>query len=382
MRARVIGLTLMIGFAGLAGCTFSPSGYPRWISFSDPDIPPPPVETMALEREWEVEGNWNGAAVDPATGDTFSMRPFIDPALGWCCKVWRVDRRGATVNTTTLASDPHGTFLRLLRRRDEPSPGFVTAFKPWGDAVCAFDSHGRLLWTQRTPQGVGLNDVWTADLDSDGNDEVIVGFTGAGLRVFNADGALRWENTKLRNVWSVCSFARKSGGADAVAVSGLRIYTFDASGAITRQIEPGMEPWGVRVAQRDAGADPVFFSAYGSPLFLTCTDSDGHRLWQASGQVDPRFSFWEFAAATDAPWIACSSPHGGRVYVYDVRDGRMLASIEACCWQELTWVPGTDRDPALLIVGATNGLMAFRMMPIEARPPESGTAPGTLPRSH
>jgi len=72
-------------------------------------------------------------------------------------------------------------------------------------------------------------------------------------------------------------------------------------------------------------------------------------------------SFWGFAAAADGPWIACTSPSTTRVYVYDVRDGSMAASVETGIMPSVAWVPRSGEQPALLVVGSTQGIQAFRI---------------------
>ena len=96
-----------------------------------------------------------------------------------------------------------GGLLRLARSSRTGSPNLLV-FGVWSDPVSACSSSdGSLLWTYKNSDGV--DDVWTADLDGDGRDEVIVGYNGSGgLHVLDPDGVLRW-NTKLGNVWHVAA---------------------------------------------------------------------------------------------------------------------------------------------------------------------------------
>ena len=79
---------------------------------------------------------------------------------------------------------------------DEPSGVWCVGRVP----LTAIDPQGGKLWTQPA----GIDDVWAADLDGDGKDEVIVGYNGGkGLHVFGGDGEQRWKDTSIANVWHV-----------------------------------------------------------------------------------------------------------------------------------------------------------------------------------
>ena len=71
----------------------------------------------------------------------------------------------------------------------------------------------------KKPAGEGIDDVWAADLDGDGIDEVIVGYNGgAACMFFAADGKRLWKRTDLANVWHVNSVCAASSGRGACAM--------------------------------------------------------------------------------------------------------------------------------------------------------------------
>ena len=58
------------------------------------------------------------------------------------------------------------------------------------------------LWPFAKEQVV--DDVWTADLNGDGLDDVVIGFNGGtGLHVLDNSGNVLWTNVTIGNVWHV-----------------------------------------------------------------------------------------------------------------------------------------------------------------------------------
>lgn len=70
--------------------------------------------------------------------------------------------------------------------------------------MCVMDCEGRMLWRYPKWLGVlGINEAHCADIDGDGNDEVLLGLNGrGGLLAFTGKGKPLWKIKNIRNVWS------------------------------------------------------------------------------------------------------------------------------------------------------------------------------------
>ena len=124
-----------------------------------------------------------------------------------------------------------GSILRLAQLTGDAEPEFLT-FGVWTGALTAAAKDGTLLWEY--PPGDGIDDVWAADLDRDGTDEVIVGHNGGtGLHVSKGDGTPIWSNTELGNVWHVCAGDLDGDGRKEVITTSAQgvLHVFAADGA-------------------------------------------------------------------------------------------------------------------------------------------------------
>src|SRR5205085_2269930 len=103
--------------------------------------------------------------------------------------------------------------------------------------------------------GQGLDDVWPADLDGDGIDEVIVGFNGGtGMHVLNASGKLLWQSTGLGNIWHVSAGDVMGDGKPRVVTTSAtgRVHIFSTDGNEHRDLDAGFYADMVRVGKLSA----------------------------------------------------------------------------------------------------------------------------------
>src|SRR5207302_1653292 len=146
------------------------------------------------------------------------------------------------------------------------SKGLLT-FSVWGQDLEAWDLTGKRLWTY--PRQDGIDDVWAADLDGDGVDEVIVGFNGnTGLHVLNAKGELLWKSAGIGNVWHVCAGDVEGAGKPQVVTTSAagKVHLFSGSGEKTADLDAGFYANMVRIGRPSAKDSKALIFVAGSGL--------------------------------------------------------------------------------------------------------------------
>jgi Redoxin len=146
-----------------------------------------------LESQWSLPGGYSDAAYEPGSKTIFALKRDGCDAVSLDGKVQR-----------PLMFDAHGSKLRFARLSG-PGDRAPVVFGNWGRSIAAVRaSDGSVMWEEKNATGV--DDVWAADLDGDGRDEVIIGYNGfAGLHVLSPDGAPRWQSAGIGNVWHVAA---------------------------------------------------------------------------------------------------------------------------------------------------------------------------------
>jgi len=375
-------------FRGLAPIAFSPDGKSMISSTGDvslvlrqvtdvtrqrfPDEEQAEAKDVraGLERIWSVGRDYLWTTYDayqyplydPRSKAIFALHHGQCDVLGLDGKVRR-----------TFAVDPDIDTFRLARFNATDQTEFAGFRDPWGDSVVAFNSAGKTLWKQTS--GDGIDDVWAADLDGDGWDEVIVGYNGSGgLHVFNRDGKRRWKNMQLHNVWSVTSghvFEDKqrqvisTGGDDGAQV-------FDANGKSLKTLKGPFDPLKlavVRLSKHDA-FDIILFATSGDDSgVIAAVDYSGKTLWT---QTLPKRRFIEsMVVCSTRPWVALcygSRSESDSVMVLDCSDRRVLVDIRHQGSQaRVAWATADDGDTPILLLATVRSLSAFQLKPLSSR---------------
>lgn len=321
---------------------------------------------VGLEQLWAVGheylapnyDNYLSTAFDPRSKAILGLHYRQCDVLGLDGKVRR-----------SFPMEVHVDTLRSARLGDAADGEFIGFRKPWGDAVVAFNSAGKVLWQQTSADG--LDDVWAADLDGDGRDEVIAGYNGkGGLHVFDHAGMRRWKNTDLTNVWSVA--AGNILGAEkkqVIAPAKTRnVEIFDADGRSIKLLDAPVNVQmvrAVRLAKNDAsdviliaGAADVGDSA------IAALDGNGKLLWfehdrKKYQQVD------SMAVCPNRPWVAISGGginSSGPVTVVDCRTGKIIGDAgNQGNRAQVAWAVSEDGDTPILLVASIRALSAFRV---------------------
>ena len=130
----------------------------------------------------------------------------------------------------------------------------------------AYSTDGELLWSYPSEKGdetLAVNDVWPADLDGDGLDEVIIGYNGGGgVHVLDPEGHLLWKNTDRGNIWHVAAGNVGGNARPQVLTTSAdgKVHIFDAKGKHLRYIDPGLYTTMVRTWQQTELSNQPYLS--------------------------------------------------------------------------------------------------------------------------
>lgn len=304
---------------------------------------------VGLELAWLRAGNWSGVA--GAAGPTAL---FVSEVLG---RLVRLDEKGKELGSTK--TDDTGTSIRTAKLARDGECALLT-FRSWGQKVKARSADGKLLWSY---DEAAVDDVWAADLNGDGLDEVIIGYNGhTGLHVLDSTGKLLWKNTDVGNVWHV-----DAGNVDGdarpavVTTSGAgKVHVFDAEGKHLRDLDPGFYGNIVRTWQQPDGGKPVCL------IIVAGTSEPKTTIAAMNPQGDTRWSFELPARVGKAitcrqkPWLALTLMDGS-VRVINLLTGKEIAHVSGQGQAaDVAWMPVKEGDPLLVI--ATNAeLQAYRV---------------------
>ena len=182
--------------------------------------------------------------------------------------------------------------------------------------VTAFDAEsGEKRWETAIPGEVDAS-MAVADLDGDGNMEVIIPSTSGEMVVLNSDGTVRWQTKIVEALYSApVVFTASSGGKRIVCGSGDAVVVcLDASGKVLwkRQVDSSMD---ASVSAGDIDQDGR------ADIFVV---TEGGRIWRFDEDGKP---LWELlmGARCDAPGSIADVTGDGRLeYVLCTHTGRLL----------------------------------------------------------
>ena len=313
------------------------------------EIPKP----QGFELAWTAAGAYWGVAFDPEKQQVFA-------STRGKCDVF--DLAGKKLRAFEIPAE--GQSIRFAKLTGQDS-GQLVCFRTWGKSAFAIAADGQVLW--ESTGGQGIDDVWPADLDGDGRDEVIVGYNGAtGVHVFDFDGVPRWKNPDLGNVWHVCAGdVNGDGKMDVVSTSAQgKVHLFDDKGAMTKTLDPGLYANMVRVAKLGNNAAATIFTAGSGDdrETLVALDNEEKVLWKldlSSEHVD------SLALNPQRQWGAIGL-RGGVVHVVDLSNGKIIATVHDQGQRpEVTWCTS---DSPLVLVATGKAIVAYRVQPATPQP--------------
>jgi hypothetical protein len=297
--------------------------------------------TFGVQSVWSIPGQWQGVDVD------------MDSAT---VQATSLDRQLMTVQADGSASEPtsipQAGIVRLANLSDGEEPELLT-FRAWGSTVQALEPSGKELWDYSL--GEGVDDVFPADLDGDGRDEVIIGYNGGtGVHLLDHEGQLLWKFTEIGNVWHVTAgdFDGAPGSEVITTSASGAVHVFDSEGTKIKDIRVPMYANMVRMVPPRGASQPS--------VLVTGSADDGEKLvtidyagkvlldldlpGSAEGHVD------DAAVAATMPWAAIAM-RGGTVHVVDLDKGAVIATAagQGSSRCNVAWCPRADKSPLLVI---------------------------------
>jgi hypothetical protein len=223
-----------------------------------------------------------------------------------------------------------------------------------------------LLWTYPVD---GINDVWPADLDGDGDHEVIIGYNGfTGVHVLDSSGKKLWESQHIGNVWRVGAVDLDGDGAAEVVTSA------DAKGKIAAFKGDGTRLPDIAVpAGYHCMLRPLKLSGHDDAqgLLLMAESGDAIAAMDAAGKLAWELSLGKRAAlntvevAEGKPWVALFLVDAAiecATIVVDTSTGRRIAEMtDPYKGNRIGWMPAKDGAAPLLLRITDSGVSAFRL---------------------
>jgi hypothetical protein len=337
---------------------------PHRLSSQSPGVSSPSVSRLTLR--WSLDGAWTGVAADERAPTGYAL------ARGGRCV--EIDASGKIVREVAFKQES-GSLLRLAHVSGTARLVWL-AFSVWSTELHAYGPDGTRLWVY---PHAGINDVWTADVNGDHVDDVIVGFNGRdGLHVLDSQGQLLWKTTAIGNVWHVAAgdVWGSAGPQPVVTTSAAGLVHVFRNGGQSRvdlpvlrmppaPVVPETYATMVRVGKATKTDRAATIFAVGErPMkgsgprteHVAALSLVGDKEWTL--ELPARTLHVDSAAlASGQPWLAVGL-RDGRVHVIDVAQGRIIGTVDdQGSVPEVSWARG--RTTPLLLVATGTKLNAF-----------------------
>jgi|GEM_PF-165160 len=307
-----------------------------------------------LTLVWSQQGRYQSVAVADTRNEIYAL------AQGGQCSVFN----GAGEEQRRFDIEITPTMLRIANLTPAELPELL-GYDAWGAAVAAIGSDGSTLWTEAS--GDGIDDVWAADINDDGHDEVIVGYNGGtGLHVFSNTGVRLWKNTTIGNVWHVTAGDVTGDGKTEIVTTSAQgqVHLFDVNGERQVDLESTTYASMVRVGRvaPDSTADSIYVVGSGDDgEEVVALDETGNELWTLSlAGGDTHCD--SMAIAPGVPWGALGL-RGGNVHVVDLKEGRIISTaVRHGRTPQVGWISIDGGTPQLL-VATGRALKAYEVTP-------------------
>jgi hypothetical protein len=253
-----------------------------------------------------------------------------------------------------------------------PGGSLVLAFGTWAREVDAYDGAGKSLWAYAGSND-GVDWACTADVGAPAGDGVAVSYNGdGGLHLVGPDGARRWAQPGLANVWSVTAARLVKGAPCAIVctpISG-RVRAYDSTGHQLFDAQPGgfFCPAMVdelHAVNLDGGATDQIL-ALGSTILgrggeLWALDARGRTMWtyDVGARRGPAgFSATAGRFAPPGRQVAVAAADG-TITVLDARGRVMGRQALGAKIASIRTLPGLAGKPDRLVVGTKSGCTCY-----------------------
>ena len=348
---RCGALLLLLSQAGCIGFRDSDTSYP---------VPEPEI-VSGLEQVWSVSIGSNRlagrVASDPIKGLIYALPPeFKGQNYKRCVQLGADGRVEREFSYGDARMEIRTARLRANATRD------LLLFGIWVGSLVAADTNGAILWNYSPPPRSGIDDVWVADLDGDGLDEVVVGYNGSiGLHVLDGRGKLLWKNQQIGNCWGVCAADLEGDGRPEVLSTSARgwVHVFKSDGTRLPDLAPppGYYADKVRPLKLSESARAEGILVTGGKGRIAALKGDGTLAWEASLQTPAAGGAAE--PAPGKPWLALTS---SSIVVLDTRTGATIAEVKTQTGRcKLCWLEAKSQSSPLLILSTRQRIYAYRV---------------------
>ena len=360
MKQGVVIVSLLVLFSCGVSCALETN-----VSSKQVVLPTETRMLEGLELIWQLtigSKGWSSAiASDASKGVVYAMLPF-DEGLHYKV-IAEINSNGKLVRKFTMRKEGrllHSGHLQYKTTRD------LLSFTKWVGELVAMDTNGAILWKYGSS---GINEVWTADLNGDGFDEVIIGYNGfTGLHVIDRNGKLLWKSKGGANIWHVCTADLDGNGKPEVistsAKGDIRVFGTDGMRLADIRSPPGYYGDLVRPVKLSKSGSAEGILLTGGRNRIAAVKGDGELAWEVELPTALAGDIAE--PAPHRPWIAVVS--GGRFAVLNTITGSILAKTVTptsdvgsgncyMCWLEIK-----GQNSPLLILSSPQSIAAYRVI--------------------
>jgi peroxiredoxin len=311
------------------------------------------VETIGADEAWSIEGNWSGVAAATSEDVIYAASDS---------QVAIVDADGQTKQQLPIKG---GGTLRLANLVGDAAPEIIL-FQPWQSGAKAFSASGASLWEY--PAGDGIDDVWPADINGDGMDEVIIGFNGGtGLHVLDNRGTPLWKFTQIGNVWHVTAGDFSQDKKIEVVTTSAQgaLHVFDSQGEKLKDIRLPVYGHMVRMAKLGDGTTLAVVTGSGDGgEALVGVNFDGEEKISVVLPTTGVDHVDDMEITRTGSWAAVAM-RGGLINIVDLELERIIAHVtDQGKSPHVAWFERKHQSP-LLVVTTGSELNAFVITPTD-----------------
>ncbi len=326
------------------------------------------AQALQMKQLWtntELSAPGNILAIEDASGSTRFL--VYD---GWR-SVIEVNAKGSIVVRRILPLPQMAAVSQLRSRVDRNGQRFYLAWSLRDFQAHVFDASWErvLSYPPTTEKHDGVQDATLADVDGDGEIELVVGFWGSqGVHCVTLDGTRRWANTESPNVFTVLALPSAAAPAQLwVAGAAGQPLSLNANGKSAADKSLAQERIHHLFQSRADGNGSlcgVSYAADGNRLVLGL-NSSLKRTWQyelPAGSFPTQVSFItsaEILADGERHWLVAGPD--GSVHVIS-NDGRFTDKFHT--GEALRGLAGgRDGKTGILVVSTHTGICAWRVVP-------------------